>query len=221
MPRYEALSFDCYGTLIDWEGGMRDALAGLLRSKNLTLDVEKLLRRYGEIERETQQGPYRKYKEVLAIGVERTFREEGITLSPSESNIFVDTLPSWPKFPDTTEVLSQLKDRGYKLIILSNIDDDLIQASVRVIGVEFDGIITAEQVGSYKPSHNHWNRMLESFRLAKEQVLHVAQSYVHDVTPAKEMSFNMAWINRKGQMPGGSVRPDHELPDLRGLLDML
>ncbi len=221
MPRYEVVSFDCYGTLIDWERGMRDALAGLVGSRGLSLGIDGLLARYGEVEREVEQGPYRKYREVLRMGVERAFQEQGIALTEAEGGIFADTLPSWPRFPETTEVLQQLKDRGYRLVILSNVDDDLIRGSLELMGIDFDGVITAEQVRSYKPSPNHWNRMLESFKVSKEQVLHVGASYHHDIEPGKEQGFTVTWINRKGEAPGGDARPDHQLPDLRGLLTIL
>lgn len=221
MPPFEILTFDCYGTLIDWERGMRESLAGLVKSKGLPLGVDAMHDRYSEIERELQGSFYRRYREVLRIGVETAFGEQGVGLTWSESNVLADTLPTWPVFPDTTEVLGQLKDKGCKLVILSNIDDDLVRRSVEVLGVEFDGVITAQQVGSYKPAHNHWNRMLEELGVAKERVLHVAQSYFHDVVPAKEMGYTMAWINRKGETPAGEARPDYEFPDLRGLLAIL
>ena len=128
---------------------------------------------------------------------------------------------SWPRFPETIEVLGQLKALRYKLVILSNVDDDLIQESIQMLDIEIDGVITAEQVGSYKPSHNHWLRMLERFDVAKEQVLHVAQSYVHDVESAKAKGFAVAWINRHGDVPAGPVRPDYEFSDLRELLTIL
>ena len=189
MPPYDVITFDCYGTLIDWEQGMREALAGLVRSKGLSLGVDELRVAYGRFERELEHGPYRRYREVLQRGLQQAFGEHGIELTPSESAVFAKSLASWPKFPDTTEVLGQLKARGYKLVILSNVDDDLIQESLRVLELEFDGVITAEQVGSYKPSHNHWHRLLETFDVPKERVLHVAQSYTHDIEPAKAQGY--------------------------------
>ncbi|MFQ5933571.1 MAG: haloacid dehalogenase type II [Dehalococcoidia bacterium] len=221
MPRYEVVSFDCYGTLIDWEKGMREALAALLNKKGLPLSIEALHNAYGEAELETEQGAYRSYKEVLETGVREAFRREGIELTDDEGRIFVDTIPSWPKFPETTEVLAQLKAKGYKLVILSNVDDDLIQGSVLTIGIDFDGVITAEQVRSYKPSPGHWDRMLKQFSVSKERVLHVGASYTHDITPGKELGFTVAWINRTGEASGGDARSDHQFPDLRGLLDIL
>ena len=221
MPSYQLLTFDCYGTLIDWEWGMRDALRGLVRSRGLSLNIDELHKAYGTFERELEHGPYRQYKEVLQKGLEQAFQEYGVTLTPSESRVFAESMGSWPRFPETIEVLGQLKALRYKLVILSNVDDDLIQESIQMLDIEFDGVITAEQVGSYKPSHNHWLRMLERFDVAKEQVLHVAQSYVHDVEPAKAKGFAVAWINRHGDVPAGPVRPDYEFSDLRELLTIL
>ncbi len=221
MLPYDVLTFDCYGTLIDWETGMRDAIAGLIRSRGLSLSPDEVHRTYGRLELELQHGPFRSYREVLRGGLVRAFQEHGVELTPLESDRFAESLPSWPRFPDSTEVLRRLKDRGYKLAILSNIDDDLIRQSIRVLGVEFDGVVTAEQVGSYKPSHNHWTMMLENFDVAKDRVLHVAQSYVHDIEPAKAQGFATAWINRYAGAPGGAVRADYEFPDLRGLLTIL
>ena len=218
MPSYEIVSFDCYGTLIDWEQGMRDALAGLLRTKGLSLSLDALLERYGVIELDTEQGAYRKYREVLATGVKQAFQAYGVKLTEAESEIFADTLPLWPAFPETKEVLAELKKRGCKLVILSNNDNDLIRGSVYLMGIDFDGVITSEAVRSYKPSANHWNRMLDRFNVAKGDVLHVGASYVHDVAPSKGLGFTVAWINRKGEARVGAARPDYEFPDLRPLL---
>lgn len=217
MSEFSLLTFDCYGTLIDWELGMREALEGLTRKKNISLDIESSIERYVEVELEIEQGGYRKYKEVLALGVGKLFKEKGIELTPEEETIFADTIVKWPPFPETTEVLKNLKER-YKLAILSNIDDDIIRDSVSLMGVEFDAVITAEQVKSYKPSHGHWKRMLESFDIPKERILHVAASYVHDVIPAKELGFTVAWINRKGEKITGNAKPDYEFKDLRPLI---
>lgn len=221
MAPFELITFDCYGTLIDWELGMKDSLQSLLDRKTLSLDVNGLLKRYGEIELEVEQESYRKYREVLSISVKRAFEERQIALRPNEERIFVDTLPLWPPFAETTEVLRKLKEKGYKLGILSNIDDDLIKPSIELMGVEFDGVITAEQVKSYKPSYAHWERMLELFKMPKGKVLHVGASYVHDIAPADELGFTTVWINRKGQQPKGPANPDYEFKTLNPLTEIL
>ncbi len=212
-----ALSFDCYGTLIDWEKGMRDAFQRVISRHSLSVDVEQMVRRYIEIELEVEGETYRKYKDVLRISTRKLLEEMGVEPSIDEENVLVETLPRWPPFPETREALRRLQEKGLKLIILSNVDDDLIKGSVELIGVEFDDIITAEQTRSYKPAHGHWIRMLEAHKLEKEQVIHVGASYVHDIVPASNLGFKTVWINRKNETP--KVRPVHsyEFPDLSPL----
>ena len=221
MARYEVLTFDCYGTLIDWEGGMRAALASVIEKRGLSLGAEEVHRKYAEIEPSIQEGIGGRYVEVMRMGVEQTFRQYGVEVSEEEAGIFGNTLGSWPKFSDTTEALTEMKARGYKLVILSNTDENFIHQSIETIGVEFDEVITAQAVGSYKPARGHWDRMLATLGVSKEVVLHVAQSYYHDVVPATGLGFDMAWINRKGQKPWGKARPDFEFRDLKSLLGML
>jgi len=220
MPRFSLITFDCYGTLIDWESGMKNALRNLTKRRNISFDIESLPERYIEIELEIEKEGYRKYKEVLGLGVRRLFEEKGIMLSSEEEKIFADSINTWPPFNETTEVLRKIKEK-YKLAILSNIDEDLIKHSIKLIGVEFDGVITAEQVKSYKPSHGHWKRMMDVFKIPKENVLHVAASYVHDIVPAKELGFRVAWINRKNETPKGNIKPDYKFRDLRPLIRLL
>jgi len=220
MSELSLITFDCYGTLIDWESGMKNALVELLRKRNLSLDVESLPQRYIEVELEIEREGYRRYKEVLALGVRRLFEEKDIKLAPQEERVFADTIITWPPFEETAEVLKRLKER-HRLVILSNIDDDIIRHSIKLMGVEFDAVITAEQVKSYKPSHGHWKKMMEVFNLPKEKVLHVAASYVHDIFPAKELGFQTAWINRKNEKIEGNIKPDYEFRDLRPLVSLL
>ena len=220
MPRFSLITFDCYGTLIDWESGMKNAQRNLTKRRNISFDIESLPERYIEIELEIEKESYRKYKEVLGLGVRRLFEEKGIMLSSEEEKIFADSINTWPPFNETTEVLRKIKGK-YKLAILSNIDEDLIKHSIKLIGVEFDGVITAEQLKSYKPSHGHWKRMMDVFKIPKENVLHVAASYVHDIVPAKELGFQAVWINRKDEKLKGSIKPDYEFRDLRPLVNFL
>jgi 2-haloacid dehalogenase len=221
MSGFSLITFDCYGTLIDWESGMKRALSGLLMRRNLSLDVESLTERYIEIELGIEREGYRRYNEVLMLGVRRLFEERGIGLTPQEERIFADTIIAWPPFEETTEVLKRLKEK-YRLAILSNIDDDIIRRSIDLMDVEFDAVITAEGVRSYKPSYGHWRRLIEVFNLPNnKEILHVAASYVHDIVPAKELGFRTAWINRKNEKPRGDIRPDYEFRDLRPLLDLL
>ena len=221
MPNYQVLTFDCYGTLIDWEDGMRTALAGVIKNRGLALDPYEVHGRYEELEPVIQETRGGKYVDVMRMSVRETFSHFGIDVTDAEAGIFGDSLASWPKFPDTTEALTEMKNRGYKLVILSNTDENFIRQSIETIGVEFDEVITAEAVGSYKPARGHWDRMMETLGVSKDMVLHVAQSYYHDVVPATGLGFKMAWINRKGQQPWGEARPDYEFPDLKSLLSIL
>ena len=199
---------------------MKNAQRNLTKRRNISFDIESLPERYIEIELEIEKEGYRKYKEVLGLGVRRLFEEKGIMLSSEEEKIFADSINTWPPFNETTEVLRKIKGK-YKLAILSNIDEDLIKHSIKLIGVEFDGVITAEQLKSYKPSHGHWKRMMDVFKIPKENVLHVAASYVHDIVPAKELGFQAVWINRKDEKLKGSIKPDYEFRDLRPLVNFL
>ena len=220
MNRFELLTFDCYGTLIDWDLGMRDALEKFSKKRNLSLDLEKFAERYIQIELEVEQEKYRRYREVLVIGVRKLFTELGIVLAPDEESMFADTIAKWPPFAETKPVLEQLRKK-YKLVILSNIDEDIIRQSAKLIGVKFDGFVTAEQTKSYKPNHGHWKRMLETFKIPKENVLHIAASYVHDIVPAKELGFKTVWINRKSEPIQGTAKPDYEFKDLKPLVELL
>ena len=221
MRKYEVLTFDCYGTLIDWEGGMKAALASVIERRGLHLNAEEVHEKYAELEPSIQEGVGGDYVNVMRMGVSQTFSHFGVEVTDEEAGVFGDTLPSWPKFPDTTEALAEMKDRGYKLVILSNTDENFIRQSIETIAVEFDEVITAQAVGSYKPARGHWDRMLQTLGVSKDVVLHVAQSYYHDVVPATGLGFKMAWINRKGQQPWGDARPDYEFPDLKSLLSIL
>ena len=221
MPNYQILTFDCYGTLIDWEGGMRAALATVIENRGLSLDPYDVHHRYEEVEPVIQETRGGNYVDVMRTSVRDAFAHFGVDVTDAEAGIFGDTLASWPKFPDTTEALAEMKNRGYKLVILSNTDENFIRQSIQTIGVEFDQVITAQAVGSYKPARGHWDRMMETLGVSKDVVLHVAQSYYHDVVPATGLGFKMAWINRKGQQPWADARPDYEFPDLESLLSIL
>ncbi len=190
MSEFELISFDCYGTLIDWELGMKNALRELAEKKNISINIEKAPERYIKIELEVEKERYRKYRDVLTISLKKLLKE--IELTPEEERLFVSTLPKWPPFTETREVLRELKGRKYKLVILSNIDEDMIKKSIDLIGITFDSVITAEQTRSYKPSHKHWERMLEIFNLSKNKILHVAASYVHDIIPAHKLGIKTA-----------------------------
>jgi 2-haloacid dehalogenase len=219
---YSVLTFDCYGTLIDWESGIRKALRPFLDAHGVALDDAELLEQYARFEEQIEAGPYRKYRDVLR-GVVRNFGEQfGFTPSPAEADALPNSLSDWPPFPDTVAALRTLKQR-YRLAILSNTDDDLFPETAKRLQVPFDYVITAEQVGSYKPSHRNFEAALARIGLPKEQILHVAQSLYHDIAPAKALGIANVWINRRHAVHGfgatvpAEATPDLELPDLRSL----
>lgn len=215
------ITFDCYGTLIDWESGIREVLKKIADKNGFDLNLHGITDKYIKVELEVEKEQYRKYHEVLQLSVKRLLKQEGFEILDRDALEFANSIFSWPPFPETKESLSKLKDKGYKLIILSNIDNNIIQRSIELMGVEFDGVVTAEEVGSYKPAHGHWQEMLKRFNAKKEEVLHVAASYIHDIIPAKEQGFDAVWINRKHEKPTREIRPDLEFKDLRTLPDVL
>lgn len=219
--QFELITFDCYGTLIDWEEGMRSALKGLLAKKNINLDFETLFKQYLDIEFAITAEKYRNYKEVLTISLRKTLEENGVSVEEGDDRVFADSLPSWEPFPESVEVLQCLQNKGYRLGILSNIDDDLIAGSAKKLQAKFDYIISAQQVQSYKPNPNHWKRLLEVSGLPKEKVLHVSVSYTHDLAPAIDMGFTTAWINRWKEEIGQRQKPNYESPDLNILTSIL
>lgn len=222
FSRFTTISFDCYGTLIDWEAGMLPVLRALLARHNCNLAGPAILELYGELEAEAESGPYRTYREVLE-SVVRAFGERlGFQPSPSEMLSLPDSVPSWPPFSDSVAALQALKKR-YRLAVISNIDDDLFARTRKLLPVEFDAVVTAEQARSYKPSLHNFELALQRLGIAREQLLHAAQSIYHDVVPARSLGIATVWVNRKSARPGiGAVRaaegrPDFEVPDLATL----
>lgn len=214
MNRFTHLTFDCYGTLIDWESGILTALHRLLAPHGVDADDETLLRLYTRFEAEEEAGDYRAYREILASVADRTGSEFGVTLTPEERQVLPDSVGDWPPFDDTVEALRRLKER-YKLVILSNIDDALFARTNRLLGIDFDGVVTAEQVRSYKPGRAHFEEGLRRTGAPVEQILHVAQSLYHDHIPAKAMGFATVWINRPSRLPNIGLSPRAEAtPDL-------
>jgi len=222
FSRFTTISFDCYGTLIDWEAGMLPVLRALLTRHNCNLADAAILEFYGEFEADAEGGRYRTYREVLE-SVVRAFGERlGFQPSPSETLSLPRSVPSWPPFADTVTALGQLKKR-YKLAIISNIDEDLFAQTRMLLEVDFDAVVTAEQARSYKPSLRNFELALERLGIAREQLLHAAQSIYHDVVPARALGISTVWVNRKSARPGiGAVRaaeghPGLEVPDLATL----
>lgn len=226
LAQFEWLTFDCYGTLIDWETGLLRALRPILGRHGVSLADDEVLELYGELEFAIESGPYRRYHEVLEEVVARMAERLGFTASAAEMRSLPDSLPSWPPFADSVAALGRLQAR-YRLAIISNTDDDFLAASLRLLQVPFDATITAEQARSYKPSQRNFELALERIAAPRERVLHVAQSLLHDHVPARALGLRSVWINRRAgktgpgaTRPTTEARPDLELPDLTSLAEL-
>ena len=194
-------TFDCYGTLIDWNGGLRRVLGS-----------DELVERYHELEPQVEaENPGLPYRDVMA--------EVSRRLGVAEEDALARSLPSWQPFPEVRPALEAARSRGWKLAILSNTDRDFIEASMDEIGVPFELAIVASEIGSYKPAHRHWQRFFETVDVPRDRLVHVAQSYFHDVVPATELGLLTVWINRHGEQH--EPPPTRELGDLSDLPETL
>jgi 2-haloacid dehalogenase len=198
-------TFDCYGTLIDWNGGIRRELARVFGEERADAQLE----RYHEVEPALQAGGERSYRDVMTEAMSELGAPAG------EDEGLAAALPSWEPFPEVRPALEDARSRGWKLAILSNTDRDYIEASMGRIGVPFELAIVASEIGSYKPGHRHWLRFFEATGAPRENHVHVAQSHFHDVVPATELGLRSIWINRYGER--GEPPPTRELPDLSRL----
>jgi 2-haloacid dehalogenase len=207
-------TFDCYGTLIDWNGGIGRELERLFGPE----DAGRLLHAYHEIEPELERSqPAASYREILTQSLARLAEQEDAALPSDEHDALARSLPSWPPFPDARAALEDSRTRGWRLAVLSNTDRDYIDASLRLIGVPFEQTIVASEIGSYKPDHGHWYAFRA--RATPDVHVHVGASLFHDVQPATELGIKTIWINRLGEAPG--PHPDVELHTLTGLGEAL
>jgi 2-haloacid dehalogenase len=202
-------TFDCYGTLIDWNGGIRRELARVFGEDR----ADEQLERYHELEPTLQVGGKRTYREVMAA----TMAQLGAPTD--EHQALGRALPSWQPFPEVRVALEEVRSRGWKLAILSNTDRDFIETSMEQIGVPFELAIVASEIRSYKPAHRHWENFFERVDVPRERHIHVAQSHVHDIVPAGELGLRSIWINRYGER--NEPPPTRELSDLRPLPETL
>jgi len=209
-------TFDCYGTLVDWNGGIRAELEKLFGTER----AEELLARFHEVEPEIQAAnPGASYREVLTIALERLAAETGLTLPEGDASALARSLPSWPIFEDVCPGLTEARSRGWRLGILSNTDRDLIDASIEALGMPFEASIVAGEIGSYKPAHRHWEVFYEQTGADPAGHVHVAQSLFHDIAPAAELGIPSIWINRLGEPD--DPRPARTLSDVGHLADAL
>jgi len=229
FARYTHLTFDCYGTLIDWESGILAALRPVLDRHGVALSAlsdDQLLEVFGEVEAAAEAGPYQPYRAILASVLDSCGARFGFTPSAEERAAFGGSVADWPAFADSVAGLRALGAR-HKLVILSNVDDDLFAHSARRLQANFADVITAQQIGSYKPNPHNFRFALNRLGVPIEQVLHVAQSLFHDIAPAQALGLTTVWVNRRHDRPGAGATPatqtmpDLEVPDLRTLAQLV
>jgi 2-haloacid dehalogenase len=208
-------TFDCYGTLVDWERGIGGELARLWPEADDAL----LLERYHEIEPRVQLGAARPYREVLKESLRLLAEHEGLALPSGDEYALADSLPGWPVFGEVPEALAELRERGWRLGILSNTDPELLSTSLAAIGTPVDATVTAAEARSYKPAHGHWERFYQDTAAERSCHVHVAQSAFHDLAPAAELGITAVWINRLGEE--SELPRAAELPDLSMLPETL
>ena len=222
LTRFKVLTFDCYGTMIDWETGIFSALRPILAAHNKSIPDSGLLMLYAELELNAEQGEFLRYRNVLQ-SVVRGFGERlGFSPTDGELRSLPESLANWQPFPDTVEALRKLKS-CYKLAVMSNVDDDLFASTAPKLGVAFDHVITAQQAGCYKPCMRMFELAEERIAVRREQWLHVGQSIYHDVIPAQSLDIATVWVNRPSPRPGAGAakaaagKPDLEVPNLQTL----
>jgi 2-haloacid dehalogenase len=223
--RFKVLTFDCYGTMIDWETGIFSALRPILTAHNQSIPDFALLELYSELELKAEQGEFLRYRDVLQ-SVVRGFGERlGFSPTDAEVRSLPESMRNWQPFPDTVEALRKLKSH-YKLAVISNVDDDLFASTAPKLGVAFDHVITAQQAGCYKPCMRIFKLAEDRLGVTREQWLHVGQSIYHDVIPAQALGIATVWVNRPSPRPGAgaakaaSGKPDLEVPNLQTLANL-
>jgi 2-haloalkanoic acid dehalogenase type II len=226
---FSTLTFDCYGTLIDWETGLLQALAPLLARHGRRIDAETVLAAFGQAEAAAQQrAPGKRYPEILADALDAMAVQWQIEFEPDDRQRFGASVGEWPAFADSAPALAYLAHH-YRLVVLSNVDHASFARSQARLGVEFDRVFTAQDIGSYKPDLRNFHYMLDALSrdgIAPRQVLHVAQSFFHDHVPAKQLGLATVWVNRRAGKPGSGATPpaqadpDWEVSSLAGLVDL-
>jgi 2-haloacid dehalogenase len=225
FTHFQVLTFDCYGTMIDWETGIFSALRPILAAHGKEISDSALLELYSELEASAEQGEFRRYRDVLQSVVRGFGKRLGFSPTDAEVRSLSESLRNWQPFPDTVEALRQLKSR-YQLAVISNVDDDLFATTAPKLGVAFDHVITAQQAGCYKPCMRIFELAEERIGVTRGQWLHVGQSIYHDVVPAQSLGLATVWVNRPSPRPGAGAaktaagKPDLEVPDLRTLAEL-
>ncbi len=212
--RFEAMTFDCYGTLVDWESGILRTLGRMLAPQGIDVPPEQLLTAFGRHEAALEAGPYLSYREVLTGTARGVAADLGVGLDEADAERFAASVAEWPPFPDSADALARLQTR-FRLGVITNCDDDLFAASNAKLGLTFDWVVTAQQVGSYKPDRRNFEVALARIGLPPQRILHVAQSLYHDHVPAQAMGLATAWVDRRHDREGfGATPPAKALPNL-------
>jgi len=216
---WDVITFDCYGTLIDWESGIGAWFEEFAARDGITVTLPEVLAAYAKIEPAVEAEAFRSYRDVLAETALRVAKHFSWPLTPERARGLADSLPSWQPFPDTNPALERLVSAGHRLGILSNVDDDLLAGTRRHFTVPFEILVTAQQVRSYKPAPGHFETARR--RIGEIRWLHAARSHFHDVVPCRALGIPVAWVNRNGEPRHADARPDLEVRALAGLADAL
>ena len=225
FTHFDAVTFDCYGTLIDWEQGILNALQPVLAPRGIDASGDELLERYARHEAALEAGDYLSYREVLAGSLRGLCEDFGFSPSDGDADEFSQAIGDWPAFPDTADALRGLANR-FRLGVITNCDRDLFALSNRRLGVTFDWIVTAEDARSYKPSLTPFEVAFATIEVPRDRILHVAQSLFHDHVPARQLGLTTVWVDRRhdrpgfGATPAASATPDLTVPDMRTLADV-
>jgi len=222
FKQFEIISFDCYGTLIDWRSSVLEIIRPVLLEYSIEMSDEGIFYLFLEADKDTISDKYITYREVLIRIMENIGKSLNLNLQQKDKQCLVDRFGDWHPFPDSHNALQVLQEK-FKLAIISNVDDEMFNLTKRCIGVKFETLVTAQQVGSYKPSHNNFNMALEKFGVSKEKVLHVAQSIHHDIKPTNVLGWNNVWVNRynEHERTDPAEFPDLEVPDLESLVKII
>lgn len=226
VGQVEVISFDCYGTLVDWESGILGALQAVLAAHGAFPPPVRILERYAVHEAAVERGPYRSYRDVLREVVAGFGADYGFRPAPDELECLAASVPGWKPFDDTPTALASL-GKVVRLAVLSNVDDDLFEPTSALLGVKFDCVVTAQQVRSYKPAAANFQALRDRLGVPPERILHAAQSIYHDIVPAARAGFRTAWVNRISHRPGRGATPeasasaDLAVSDLASLVDRL
>lgn len=217
VPRI--ITFDCYGTLIDWDSGIRNVFQAILESKAAKVSLNEFHKRWNEIEFELIQGPFRPYREILKASVERTIQAFGLPVSPNDGSSLAESMVTWQPFPDVKPSLEKLRER-YKIAIISNTENAIIERSIANMNVHFDYVTTAEEAKAYKPSHKIFRLALDRMGATTGDMLHAAFGFNYDIIPAKALGISTVWVNRKKELFPRYTHPEHVVQNLHQLVEL-